>query len=54
MGVVTCSVERRRRWSDTYRGVPDSDEENEVDGKEKKEDMEKTEDKKLKVFHVYL
>jgi actin-binding LIM protein len=48
--VVTCCVERRRRWSDTYRGVPDSDEEDEVDGKEKKEDMEKIEDRKLKVI----
>lgn len=40
--------ERRRRWSDTYKGVPDSDEENEVDGKEKKNDVDKIEDTKLK------
>ncbi|XP_069699460.1 actin-binding LIM protein 2 isoform X3 [Periplaneta americana] len=41
--------ERRRRWSDTYKGVPDSDEEDEVDGgKEKKDGVEKIEDKKLK------
>jgi actin-binding LIM protein len=52
--VVTCSVERRRRWSDTYRGVPDSDEEDEVDGKEKKDDLEKIEDKKLKVMQFYV
>jgi actin-binding LIM protein len=49
INVVTCSAERRRRWSDTYRGVPDSDEEDEVDGKDRKEDMEKIEDQKLKV-----
>jgi actin-binding LIM protein len=50
MSVVTCSAERRRRWSDTYKGVPDSDEEDEVDGKEKKDGVEKIEDKKLKVI----
>lgn len=42
-------AERRRRWSDTYKGVPDSDEEDEVDGKEKKNDVDKIEDTKLKV-----
>ncbi|XP_021936702.1 actin-binding LIM protein 3 isoform X4 [Zootermopsis nevadensis] len=40
--------ERRRRWSDTYKGVPDSDEEDEVDGKENKDNVEKVGDKKLK------
>ncbi|XP_066998830.1 actin-binding LIM protein 1 isoform X6 [Anabrus simplex] len=40
--------ERRRRWSDTYKGVPSSDEEDEVDGKEKKDEGEMTEDVKLK------
>jgi hypothetical protein len=53
VSVVTC-VERRRRWSDTYRGVPDSDEEDEVDGKERKDGVEKMEDKKLKVIQVCL
>ncbi|XP_075213733.1 actin binding LIM protein Uncoordinated 115a isoform X3 [Lycorma delicatula] len=32
--------ERRRRWSDTYKGVPDSDEEDTVDGTQKKESTE--------------
>jgi len=45
-------AERRRRWSDTYKGVPDSDEEDEVDGKEKKNDVDKIEDTKLKVTKV--
>jgi actin-binding LIM protein len=45
-------AERRRRWSDTYKGVPDSDEEDEVDGKEKKNDLDKIEDTKLKVTKV--
>ncbi|XP_026273872.1 actin-binding LIM protein 1 isoform X6 [Frankliniella occidentalis] len=36
--------ERRRRWSDTYKGVPISDDEDENDGKSEKE----TEDQKLK------
>ena len=45
-------AERRRRWSDTYKGVPDSDEEDEVDGKEKKNDVDKIEDTKLKVIKV--
>jgi hypothetical protein len=53
MSVVTYSVERRRRWSDTYKGVPDSDEEDEVDGKERKDDVKKMEDKKLKVIQIY-
>jgi actin-binding LIM protein len=51
---MTCSAERRRRWSDTYKGVPDSDEDDEIDGKEKKDGVEKTEDKKLKVIQVDL
>lgn len=45
-------AERRRRWSDTYKGVPDSDEEDEVDSKEKKNDVDKIEDTKLKVTNV--
>ncbi|XP_034255716.1 actin-binding LIM protein 1 isoform X2 [Thrips palmi] len=36
--------ERRRRWSDTYKGVPISDDEDENDGKSEKE----TDDQKLK------
>ncbi|KAK7864065.1 hypothetical protein R5R35_002720 [Gryllus longicercus] len=39
--------ERRRRWSDTYKGVPESDDEEEVDG-EKKDEHQKSEDAKLK------
>jgi hypothetical protein len=52
VSVMTFSAERRRRWSDTYKGVPDSEEEDEVDGKEKKDDVEKLGDKKLKVIQV--
>ncbi|XP_046993366.1 actin-binding LIM protein 3 isoform X3 [Schistocerca americana] len=40
--------ERRRRWSDTYKGVPVSDDEDEVDGKEKDDGEKKPEDPKLK------
>lgn len=39
-------TERRRRWSDTYKGVPISDDEDENDGKSEKE----TDDQKLKVI----
>lgn len=49
---MSFSAERRRRWSDTYKGVPDSDEEDEVDGKENKDNVEKVGDKKLKVIKV--
>lgn len=38
--------ERRRRWSDSYKGVPDSDEEDTVDKGVQKEPK----DVKLKVF----
>lgn len=38
-------LERRRRWSDTYKGVPSSDDEDEVDAKNNESECE---DPKLK------
>lgn len=41
-------IERRRRWSDSYKGVPDSDEEDTVDATVTKTKVS-TVDSKLKV-----